>query len=260
MKKYLKLFIFVLVFIAGLFIIKISSFAWYTGNVLIIYYQYEDETTAYERYYKEFSAIEDYYVESPEIKGYTPDKAVIEGTFRESVAYWVTYYPNEYNLTINYLDEDGYQMDDSYSATLKYNENYEIESPTILGFEPDIEIVSGTMEDDLIINVIYHKLYLHLTIYYVDENGNNLIEPSTYTFDYFERYEIETPEIKGYYADENNITGTLEANDVDVIIVYHQRPSTIIAERVMIILTSFLGEDNIVVNVFYEIFRRIITR
>lgn len=321
MKKFLKISIFMFLFLVGFLTLRVATYAFYTdGYYLNIFYQYEDKTTAAKQYHQEFTAVEDYYVVSPTIKGYKPDKEVIEGTFTQSVSFWVTYTKCQYTLTINYVDENNNQLFDTYTntfdylddysitsptktgyninyevvsgtieedttinviytpieynltinykdtsgniihnpynGTVKYNEEYSITSPTICGYAPDKEVVSGTMTGNKEVDVIYHVLYLTLTIYYIDEDGNQLLEPSVYQLKYFESYEIVTPYIKGYHADEKNIYGNISQEDVDVIIVYHKNKTTIIAERVIIAITSFLGPDSIIVAVFYEIFRR----
>lgn len=62
----------------------------------------------------------------------------------------------EYNLTINYVYENGTTAEETYTNTLIYNENYDVTSPVIPGYTPDKSAVTGTMPaSDVEVTVIY---------------------------------------------------------------------------------------------------------
>ena len=164
MKKLLKIFIFSLLLFFSVATISVTSNAWYV-QLIIIYYQYEDGSEAYETYRErdpEYGVT--YHIDSPTIEGYTPDYEYIEYTYTGMKGFWVTYYKDGYNLKINYIDEEGNELANSYNKTLNKNSEYSIESPMIDGYIPNIEVVSGTLEADTEINVIYTRNKYNLVI------------------------------------------------------------------------------------------------
>ena len=65
----------------------------------------------------------------------------------------------KYELTINYLYEDGSNAASAYTGSYNNGATYEVDSPDAnkAGYVPEIETVSGTMPtDDLTINVVYY--------------------------------------------------------------------------------------------------------
>lgn len=63
----------------------------------------------------------------------------------------------EYTLTINYLYEDGSIASPSLVKQIVEGTNYSFASPDITGYTPDKEIISGKIEKDETIDVIYSK-------------------------------------------------------------------------------------------------------
>ena len=140
MKKLVKLFTLVIASFVAFLLLNNSVKAWFT-SILIVYYQYEDKTTAAPTVRQYPSYGEAFSIESPEIEGFNPDIPVVEGVFSDSIAYWVTYYPEnikeEYLLKINYIDDAGNVLFDSLENKYESNYNYEIESPLKTGYTPD---------------------------------------------------------------------------------------------------------------------------
>jgi hypothetical protein len=78
----------------------------------------------------------------------------------ESVTYTTRWEEQLYNLTINYVyGTNGATAKPSYvNTTLKYNEAYSVNSPSIFGYDANITTVSGNIQDiDTIITVGYFK-------------------------------------------------------------------------------------------------------
>ena len=174
MKKIFKLTIFTLLLFFSVATIAVSSFAWYV-SIIIVYYNYEDGSEAAPTYREKDPVYGvTYHIDSPKIEGYKPDMEYVEYTYAGTKAFWVTYYADGYNLIINYLDEDGNKISDSYNKILSKDSNYEIESPIIDGYIADQEVVSGTLDSDKEINVIYTRNKFNLTINYKDIDGNTV--------------------------------------------------------------------------------------
>ena len=215
MKKLVKLFSLVIASFVAFLLLNNSVKAWFT-SILIVYYQYEDKTTAaptvrqYPSYGEAFSIL------SPEIEGFNPDIPVVEGVFSDSIAYWVTYYPEnikeEYLLKINYVDDAGNILFDSFENKYESNYNYEIESPLKTGYTPDKLVVSGTLTENTEIDVIYKKNKYELQIDYLDEFGESIYDSYVDTLYYEEEYNILSPTIYGHTPNHESINGIITEN------------------------------------------------
>ena len=72
----------------------------------------------------------------------------------------------EYNLTINYVYEDGSEAAETYTEVLDYNEAYNVTSPEITGYTADKLVVSGTMPaEEVEVTVIYTINVFKVTYY-----------------------------------------------------------------------------------------------
>ncbi|MBR4451703.1 MAG: leucine-rich repeat protein [Clostridia bacterium] len=85
-----------------------------------------------------------YSIPTPAVIGYTPDIISVDGVMdSEGKTATVTYYPNEYSLTIYYLYEDGNMAREPHAENIDYGKEYSIESPEIYGYICDMKAVSG---------------------------------------------------------------------------------------------------------------------
>ena len=57
----------------------------------------------------------------------------------------ILYNRNSYQLTIDYVDQDGTTVAPQHTATLRYGAMYDVPSPAVAGYTPDKQKVSGTM-------------------------------------------------------------------------------------------------------------------
>ena len=93
---------------------------------------------------------------------YTSDKMPAE-----DITLYAKWTKNSYTLTINYVYEDGSEVNDPYVNLVEYGETYAVISPSIESFLPDIPTVTGTMPaNDLTITVTYGE-------YLININGTN---------------------------------------------------------------------------------------
>jgi len=65
--------------------------------------------------------------------------------------------PENYTLTINYIDEDDNTVATKHTETLEDGSTYSVDSPDVDGYTPDQETVSGTITEDTTVTVTYTK-------------------------------------------------------------------------------------------------------
>ena len=171
----------------------------------------------------------DYSVVSPAVTGYTPDIATVSGTMDDvnGKSVTVTYSPVEYTLTINYVMSDG--MSELAPAAyvnehVAYNTAYNVDSPDVTGYTPDIATVSGTMDDvnGKTITVTYTPNEYTLTVTYVMSDGTT--PPPAYVDEHVvfnTEYTVASPAVTGYTPDIATVTGTMDdANGKTVTVTY----------------------------------------
>ena len=141
-------------------------------HTLSIEYVYSDGTEAAPSYSESVSEGANYSVSSPKVSGATADTAAVSGIMgKVNISVTVTYSRNQsettpapqeesnssqYTLTINYRDTNGSRVSDSYVGTYKKGAEYYVESPDIDGYYTDKEAVSGTMQGDKSVTVVYY--------------------------------------------------------------------------------------------------------
>ena len=223
MKRYLKLLICVFLFSFALVTISSTTYAWWTDDIFLIYYWYEDGSTAAPIYRNTNAVIgQTYHIDSPIIEGYEPDIPYVEFKFTENNRFDVTYYEIEsekYDLVINYLDEDNNVLADQYKETLSANDEYSITSPTITGYTPDLEVVTGVMTEDKTIDVIYTKNTYSLTIKYINSYGNEVANQYYGEYKYLDEYSVKSPTITGHTPNIDTVSGKITKNEV--VYVYY---------------------------------------
>ncbi len=197
------------------------SYSLGAANNLTINYKYENGDTAAEAYSASVDVDTPYSVDSPTISGYKPDQATVSGTMpAEDVELTVVYHPT-YTLTIRYQYEDGTDASAQYTDTLVAGDPYTVDSPTVTGFKPDQATVSGTMPaENVEVTVVYHTAYT-LTIRYQNVDGSEASAPHTDALVAGETYSVASPTITGYKPDQATVSGTMPAENTEVIVVYH---------------------------------------
>jgi len=101
----------------------------------------------------------------PQVTGYTCEwvlgNIVVgqDGQFtvpEEDVVFVLDCQKNKYNLTIEYVFEDDSEAAPTYMGEVEYEDGYLVDSPVIVGYKTDIEVVSGTMgAEDVSVRVVY---------------------------------------------------------------------------------------------------------
>lgn len=119
---------------------------------------------------------------------------------------------NQYDLTIHYQDADGNTLAEDYKQTLLYGDEYNAASPAVANHIPQTAVVSGTIEDNTEITVIYEKIVGKLVVVYVDEDGKTVCDNHEETIDAGSTYNAVSPTITGYTPDINAVSGTMPSD------------------------------------------------
>lgn len=126
-----------------------------------------------------------------------------------------------YTLTINYVYENGDSAAGDFAAQCKWGENYEVVSPDVTNYTPDIPVVSGTMPmEDTTITVTYKQDVYPLIIAYVDEYGRTIAPTYSTSLAVGAEYTVDSPVIEGYTAYPLTVEGTMPAEAVNVTVTY----------------------------------------
>ena len=177
----------------------------------------------------------DYSVSSPDVTGYDYDIAVVEGTMDEiGKTATVTYSPKEYALNITYVMSDGnnaVKPADVVNRMVTYNTEYNVPSPTVTGYTPDIGVVEGTMDENgKTATVTYSPIKYPLNITYVMNDGNNTVKPNDVVnemYDYNTTYSVTSPAVMGYTPDVEIVSGTMNENGYSATVTYYPNPHTV---------------------------------
>ena len=194
------------------------------SHALTINYKHTNGTQAAEPVIQTVEAGTEYSVTSPAIPGYTPDKPTVSGTMpNEDLTVNVTYTKAQHTLTVNYKYPNGEEAAPSVIQTLEYGAQYNVLSPEVAGYRPDIAAVSGAMPDNnLTVDVTYSKGMFTLNIQYLYQDGSEAYPEYNSPYLYGFSYSVNSPEIAGYKPDKAVIEGVMPGNDVSETVVYRE--------------------------------------
>lgn len=204
-----------------------------TGNSrkLTINYKYANGTQAAESVVQTVKSGSNYSINSPVLEGYTANIPVVEGTMLdEDLEIDVIYSRSFYNLTVKYQFEDGSKAFDDFVSPYMNGFSYSVNSPILEGYTADKEIISGTMpNEDLTEIVTYRKLAneeksFTLQIDYLFEDGTQAAQSFSQTYAANSSYSVNSPTIEGYTADETLISGIINEN-VHFTVIYRKENS-----------------------------------
>ena len=121
----------------------------YYGKVynLTINYYYENSSDPIATAYTDQLIYQSTYsVVSPNVSGYLADQTTVSGTITEDTVINVYYSPTAGLLTIIYIKNDTSEEISRFSSTdYATGQSYSITSPSVTGYTPDHEVISGTM-------------------------------------------------------------------------------------------------------------------
>ena len=142
------------------------------------------------------------------------------------VAKWKS---EQYTVTVKYVYEDGTKALDDYSKSFDYNTAYDVKSPSIEGYTPDVDRVQGTIgAQNVVVTVKYVANEYKLTVKYLNAQNNNQISaPVTQTVAYKDSYSITSPTVTGYTASITTVEGIMPAEDKTITVYYYKNAPTI---------------------------------
>lgn len=161
--------------------------------------------------------IPDYVCETP---SYTVTVPSVSKTY---TIYYQKAKPAAQELRIDYVfEEDGTTAAPSYLEQLEVGEAFSVRSPDITGFEPDIAIVTGTMDEDgEYFLVKYKRLSYELTVEHRHAiTGEKLLRDHIETVKYDKDYYYIPPYLDGYTHEPLVVSGKMPARDLVLVVEY----------------------------------------
>lgn len=193
--------------------------------------------TMYFRYYAETSEYSgnitnrtSYYTSLNGVAGVTYDHTILPYTGKTSAS--SEDLPKTFNLDIEYIIDHGDEDPDptiqtppSVHQELENGSHYQITSPDINGFTPDISIVEGHITDaDAKWTVIYTKdtpsEKYKVTIHYIKPDGTKAFPDHISEHDSGETVTVDSPELEGYTRSPESVIVTVEDKNIEEFVYY----------------------------------------
>ena len=190
-----------------------------TTYSLSVSYRFADGTPALEPYLGEGKYLDEYEIPAPVILGYTPSMERVSGILTESRAYEVTYTQDVYTLTIRYLYEDGTEAFPPVTQTGIWGDAYDYPTPPIPEYLPSMDTVAGEMTGNLSLDVVYTVKTYPVTVHYQNLNGEEMAPDLAARFPLNADYRLPVPEIAGYRANAEEVTGTV-GGEAEITVLY----------------------------------------
>ncbi len=181
-----------------------------------------------------------YSIREEEVPGYD--------TTYSAEGYDITNTLRRHTLTIRYwIDEvGGEQAFETFTRDYYYGERYNVVSPAMDGYRADHEVVSGRIEGDLEVDVVYTAILWRLNIRYRRVGDGKTLAPMYTNGSVIigDAYEVESPVIPGYTADRPVVKGEMHGRNMSFTVWYtpEQTEVVIVDEK-----TPF-GLGNVVMN------------
>ena len=129
-------------------------------------------------------------------------------------------------LTVRYIGENGQMISDPFYRSYEYGDPYTVSSPMISGYVPDLQVVSGKITEDMVIDVHYVQESHTITIIYRDLDGQVIYETTTTTAVAGDEYRINAPAIPGYVSLQQVISGEMPSRDMQITLFYAKENET----------------------------------
>lgn len=160
---------------------------------------------------------------SPSVSGYIADSLVVSGTVTGDEEINVYYIPTQNQLNILYIQSDTGEIVNTYTEYLDTGAYYNIATPCLEGYTPDMQAVSGTMTDKGITVYVYYQPNVYTVEF--DANGGNcsvkqkqVVYNNIYGYDGQEYSALPVPVRVGYIFDGWYIGDTLITEETTVTI------------------------------------------
>ena len=122
-------------------------------------------------------------------------------------------------LTVRYLENDE-EVFPTETFLHEAGDTYYVVSPQYPGYEASIEIVQGTIEEDMTVIVRYVPKVTRLTVQYFFMNGKEAAPTFSSSMRTGESYDIVSPKIDGYTATPLRVSGTKKGMDEHFAVIY----------------------------------------
>ena len=122
-------------------------------------------------------------------------------------------------LTVRYLENDE-EVFPTETFLHEAGDTYYVVSPQYPGYEASIEIVQGTIEEDMTVIVRYVPKVTRLTVQYFFMNGKEAAPTYSSSMVTGEPYDIVSPKIDGYTATPLRVSGTKKGMDEHFAVIY----------------------------------------
>lgn len=185
--------------------------------------------TLYFRYFGESSGLSGNMAST--ISYYTSIDGTAGVTYDTDIVHYEA--PKTYQVSVKYLFEDGTEAAPSHQSTLETGTSYEIESPTITDYQPDITKISGTVQDSDVEYVVYYKRIPEpvppetpkytVLVKYIYEDGTPAAESYTAELEEGTSYSVTSPNIDDYEADQTKVEGTIAQENIEIIVTYRKK-------------------------------------
>lgn len=127
--------------------------------------------------------------------------------------------PDVVTLTVHYLEGNN-RVFPTVEFRHTPGDHYYVVSPQYPGYDVDIEIVQGTIKEDMILYVRYVPKTYRLTIRYLLADGSEIAESHTASVKTGETYEVASPAVDGYRPLKLKVSGTNPGRNEQYTVIY----------------------------------------
>ena len=176
----------------------------------------------------------EYSFKTPDIEGLIPDKDYVSGKIgNKDETFIVTYYADQYTVTVDYKVPAGFDAPASGSAVGVPGKEYTVKSPELKGLTPDKQEVKGNIGKEDETKTVTYTLDKHsVTVNFEVPAGYEAKKPATVTkTDYIgTEVTVPIPKIEGLYAMGTEVVGNIGYEDETVTVKYTDKPYTVIVQ------------------------------
>ena len=128
-------------------------------------------------------------------------------------------------VTVNYLNEDEETIKDAESTVYRKGHTYSVDAPVISGYvfkESDVAL-SGTVNSDITVNLVYAVAGVSVTVRHVDEQGNTVSAQTSRSYYEGASYTVTPLSVLGYeyVSADKDLSGIIN-EDITVTLTYRQ--------------------------------------
>lgn len=176
----------------------------------------------------------EYSFKTPTIEGLIPDKDYVSGKIgNKDETFIVTYYADQYTVTVDYKVPEGFEAPASGSAVGVPGAEYTVKSPELKGLTPDQKEVAGKIGNADEKKTVTYTLDKHsLTVNFEVPAGYEDKKPESVTKTDFIGKEVTVPipKIDGLYAMGTELNRNIGYEDETVTVKYTDKPYTVIVQ------------------------------